>query len=117
MVLTALIISLLVIVLIFIISALPLYFAVKFLGGKTTLFKTIIVAFLTGIITFAINSQFKFGGLIAFLVLVLIYREFFKLKWWKALLVWFVQLVFVALFTFIAIVISGLIGLSLIALI
>jgi len=113
MALSALLTTLLVIVLVFVISALPLYFAVKFLGGKTTLLKTVLVSLLTGIIASAIRSQFRLGVLIAFLVLVWIYREFFKLKWWKAFIVWFVQLVFIALFYFIAVVLlATLIGIS-----
>ena len=55
---------------VFTISALPLHFAVKFLKGRTNIIKTVIVAFMTGIIVAAIEGFFNtFGGLIAFFVL------------------------------------------------
>ena len=98
----------------FIISALPLYFSVKLLKGKTTLLKTIIVTFLSGIIVTAIENFFQwFGGLIAFIILIWIYHEVFRLKWWKALVAWFLQFVFILLFyIFFAIFFASIIGVS-----
>ena len=84
---------------IFTISSLPLYFSVKLLNGKTTLLKTALVTFILGIIVTAIQNFFKgFGGLIAFFILIWIYHEVFRLKWWKALVAWFMQFIFIAVF-------------------
>ena len=93
------VISLIAMVVVFILSALPLYFSVKFLGGKTTLLKTVMVAFISGIIVTAIKYQFQaFGGIIAFLILIWIYHEVFRLRWIKAFLAWILQFVFIILF-------------------
>ena len=101
----------------FILSALPLYFAVKFLGGKTSLLKTMLVVILGGIVVTAIRSYFKIlGGLIAFIVLIWIYREMFRLKWIKAFLAWLLQFVFLAIFYIIAFLLALLFGLGALAL-
>lgn len=93
-----LLIKALIIILIFIISSLPLYFAVKILRGKTSFLKAILITLITGIIVSAIEFTFKiWGGLIAFLILIFIYREAFRLKWWKAIFVWILQLIFIVL--------------------
>jgi len=84
---------------IFFVSALPLYFAVSLLGGKTTWLKTALIVFVSGILVSVISSYFHaWGSLIAFLVLIWIYHEAFQLKWWKAFLAWLLQFVFIAIF-------------------
>jgi hypothetical protein len=93
----ALIISILVIILLFVISALPLYLAVKVLGGKTNIIKTILVMIVAGILTAIITAIFPFGGIIAFILLIWIYHEMFRLKWIKALIAWVLQLIFIFL--------------------
>jgi len=109
-----LLIGLLWIVVIFLISALPLYLAVKVLKGKTTLLKTAFITLISGIVVAAIQHFFRFwGGLIAFLILIWIYHEAFRLKWVKAFLAWVLQFVFLALFYFIAVALGfTLIGIS-----
>ena len=83
------------------ISSLPLHFSVKFLNGRTNILKTILVSFFSGLLVSAVQNYFRWlGGLIAFLLLIWIYHEIFRLKWWKASIVWLIQLVFVALFYF-----------------
>ncbi|MFH2020160.1 MAG: hypothetical protein ABIJ34_02035 [archaeon] len=110
----ALIIAFIVTVLVFIISALPLHFSIKFLGGKTDLLKTIMVVLISGVIVSAVKYQFKlFGGLIAFFILIWIYHEVFRLKWWKAFVAWFLQFVFIAIFyAVIALLSAAVIGFS-----
>jgi len=99
MALTNILVRIIIISLIFVISSLPLYFAIKALGGKTSFLKAILITIVSGIIVSAIEFRFQvWGGLIAFLILVVIYREAFRLKWWKAFFVWFLQLVFIVLF-------------------
>ncbi len=103
---------------VFLISSLPLYFAVKSLKGKTTLLKTVLVTFVTGIVVSAIRTQFEiFGGIIAFFVLIWIYHEVFRLKWIKAFLAWILQFVFIILFyLIIGLILAALLGVSLLAL-
>lgn len=118
MVLSELFISLIAMIFVFILSTLPLYFSVKFFGGKTTLLKTVIVTFVSGIIVTAIKYQFKtFGGVIAFFILIWIYHEVFRLKWVKAFLAWILQFVFIALFYILALFFAALLlGVSILAL-
>jgi hypothetical protein len=79
-------------VFIFLLSALPLHILVKILGGKTNLFKTAFVSLIAGVIVALIKDAFStFGGLFAFVFLIWIYREAFRLKWLKAFLVWLLQ--------------------------
>jgi len=89
-------------IVIFIISSIPLYLAVKSLNGKTSLLKTAFITLITGLVMAAIQYTFKtFGGLIAFFVLIWIYHEVFRLKWLKAFLVWILHLIFIIIFYFI----------------
>lgn len=105
--------SILVKILIFIISAIPLYIAVKFLGGKTTILRTAIIAFLSGIAVSLIQEFFKtFGAIIAFIFLIWVYHEAFKLKWWKAFVAWFLQFIVIGLLMAFAIFVLALIGIS-----
>lgn len=89
-------------VIVFILSGLPLYFAVKFLGGKGSLLKVLFVSLITGIIISAIKETFQWGWLLAFFILIWIYHEAFRLKWWKASIVWLIQLGFFLLLSFLA---------------
>jgi hypothetical protein len=92
----------------FIISSLPLYLSVKFLGGKTSILKTVFISIAVGIIVTAIKSYFStWGGLIAFFMMIWIYHEAFRLKWIKALLAWILQFVFVIIMYFIMSLILG----------
>ncbi|MDD5087037.1 MAG: hypothetical protein PHV16_04765 [Candidatus Nanoarchaeia archaeon] len=110
---TAVIIAFLILIIIFLISALPLYFAVKLLNGKTTLFKTAIVTLISGIIVSIINFLFRtWGALIAFIVLIWIYHEVFRLKWYKAALVWLIHLAFIVVFNFIFGLIAAILGIT-----
>lgn len=91
-------ISILVTVIIFILSSLPLYFAVKLLGGNTNLLKTALVALIAGIVVAVIESFFSiWGGLIAFMLLLFIYKGMFGIGWLRAFLVWVIQLVIIVL--------------------
>ncbi len=118
MALSAVLIGMGIMLLAFILSSLPLYFAVKFLGGKTSLLKTMLVTFLTGLIVAAVKSQFRLGWLIAFFILIWIYHEVFRLKWLKAVIAWVLQFVFIAIFYGVAaIILAALIGITVLGLI
>lgn len=92
-------ITILVLILLFLIIALPLHLAVRFMGGRTTILKSFLVVVLTGVLSALIYANFKYGGIIAFLLLIWIYREMFRLKWIKAVLVWVIEIVLIVIFT------------------
>ena len=94
----------------FIISAIPLHIAARMLGGKSSIFKAIITNIIIGLVIAAIHLFFPFANIIAFIALIWIYREMFRLKWFKAFLVWIIQITL----TFIFILIFGILfGISL----
>lgn len=95
------------IVIILIISALPLYFAVKMLGGDATIFKVIMVNVAVGIIGAVLDAP-----LIAFLLLLFVYKSLFNLSWFGALGAWLLQFVVAGLL----IVASVVLGLGLVVL-
>jgi len=89
-------ISAIITLVIFIVSAFPLHKAVKIFKGKTKFHKTLFVVIISGIVILLINSIFTvWAGIIAFIFLIWIYRKAFKLKWHKALMVWALHLAFV----------------------
>ena len=68
---TTLLVTVLIVAIFFLISAIPLYLAVNFLGGKTSLLKTAFITLIAGFIVGVIQITLKtWGGLIAFLVLL-----------------------------------------------
>jgi hypothetical protein len=79
---------------IFILSALPLYFSVKLLGGRASILKVIFVNLLVAIVAIAINILFNsWIGLITFILMLWIYKDFFRLGWIRAILAWLLQFV------------------------
>jgi hypothetical protein len=97
------IVAILVLILIFLVAALPLHFAVRLLGGRTTWLKSAGVNLLVGIITSLVHEFFPLlGFIIGFVLMLIIYRLLFRLRWWKTIVVWLLQAVFVALFVLLA---------------
>jgi len=86
--------TIIVFIIAFIIASLPLYFAVKFLGGKTSILKVIgvhfIVAVVIAFIQFFINI---FAGIITFIAMLWIYKEMFQLGWIRSLLAWLLSII------------------------
>ncbi len=96
-------ISILTILLVIIISSLPLYLAVSLLGGKVSILRAFLVMIATGIISIIVNIIFPiWGTLVALIILIWVFHEVFRLKWFKAILAWILWLIFVLLFLFIA---------------
>ncbi|MAE13036.1 hypothetical protein CMO92_00585 [Candidatus Woesearchaeota archaeon] len=92
------ILNILILALILFISALPLYLAVTLLGGKATIIKVLIVEFITTIALIILQFILpKWGFIVGFLLLLYIYREMFRLKWWKTILAWLLKGVIVFL--------------------
>ena len=92
----------------FIISAIPLWLAVKMLGGRGSVFRVIGVNLLVGLVAFAVRAVFStWAGLIAFILMIWIYKDFFRLGWIRALLAWLLQFVVAALLLVLAVVLFG----------
>jgi hypothetical protein len=88
--------------LVIVISSLPLYFAVKVLGGKAGLLKVFLVNIIIAIVIPLILGYFGFSGgivagIISFLLMLAVYVIFFKIGFIRALLAWLLQLVFIFL--------------------
>ena len=87
---------------IFAISSIPLYLAVKALKGKTTFAEVIMVNLIAAIIISILNTFLSiWGGIIPFILVIFIYKVVFELSWWKSLLAWFLQFVIVIILLFI----------------
>ncbi len=99
-----------VILLSFIVASFPLYLSVKMLGGRTSLLRAVGVNLVVGIVTSLLYIFFSPIAIVVFLVAVVLYREMFRLRWWKAFLVWFIQ---IFLSVLLALLLSVLIGMSL----
>lgn len=110
---TGMIVEIIIAILIFLISGIPLFISVHLLGGKTSILRAAIVLFLGGLVFgFLSELAIPLASLLAFVTLIWVYRELFRLKWWKAFVVWFLQF----LVLYIIIVFFGLIGLGTIGL-
>ncbi len=109
MVLEQTLFNLFIFVVIIVISSLPLYFAVVFLGGKTTILKTFLVMILVAIVSAVIKTALPlFGTFLAWLLLIWIFHEFFRLKYFKAFIAWVLWIIFVVVLNFLI----GLLGLG-----
>jgi len=98
---------------IFCISAFPLYFAVSIFRKKVSFLSVLLVTLISGFLITALNSYFKvWGFLISFLILILVYREVFRLKWFNAFIVWVLQFLFIVLFIGLSALIAALLGFS-----
>lgn len=108
-----LLIATLVLFLGFLVSALPLHLAVKTLNGKTNILKTILVMVLGGFIVALVRSVIGiFGGLFAFIVLIWLYRIAFRMGWLRAIMVWLLQFVFLALFFILGVLFFGVVWMT-----
>ncbi len=92
----------------FLISILPLHFSVKLFGGKTSILKTGAIVILSTIILL-ILKQFVTWYLVSFVLLIFIYKSAFSLSWIRALLAWFMQFFIVGFIVFIVFLITGII--------
>ena len=82
------------------ILAIPLYITVGLLGGRRSIVTVIIVNLLTGFLFFAMQTTYPvWGWFVAFLLSVWLYREIFRLRWWKAIVAYFLQFVLLFLFS------------------
>ncbi len=99
--------------LIIVISSLPLYFAVKILGGDASIIKVFFTNLIVGLIGFGLTSMFGLGSLLILIVTVFLYMFIFDLGIIRAIIAWLLQYVIAAvLFAFILIVFGVELGLS-----
>jgi hypothetical protein len=97
-------------ILIWIITAIPLYLAVKLIGGKTSLIKVIFVNFLVGFLTtFLYETIGLWAAIVSFIAMLLVYKIAFRVGWIRAFLAWITQFILIAIF----VVAGTLIGISL----
>jgi hypothetical protein len=89
--------AMIVIVLVFIITAIPLNIAVHLLGGNSNLLKTAFVNLIVGLIGAVIYGFLPFGGLLAFIALLFIYKMMFGLSFLRAFLAWGLQFIIAGL--------------------
>lgn len=86
------IIALLIIAVIFIVAALPLHISLKLMRARTTILKTVLVSIIAGIAVYVIRSEFGiWGGLIAFLAMLFIYKVAFRIGLLRAFVAWLLQ--------------------------
>lgn len=83
------------VIIVIVVSALPLYLAVTFLGGRTSILKTFLVMIITALVVSMVSATIPFGGIIAFILLIWIYKEMFQMGWLRAFLAWILQIVFI----------------------
>jgi hypothetical protein len=88
-------------VIVIVLSSVPLYIAVKLMGGHTGILKVIIVNIIVALAVSYITSTFNFwAGALSFIVMLFIYKVMFKLSWLKAFLAWILQFIIIALIIF-----------------
>src|SRR3989339_1462294 len=81
-----------------ILSALPLYFAVKLVGGEAGIVKVILIGLLLSLASFgAANFIGNFAGIFMLIITLFIYQIAFKISLIKAFIAWIMQYVFVFL--------------------
>jgi hypothetical protein len=88
--------TILITLVIIIISALPLHLAVVFLNGRTSILRTFLVMLVVGVLSSVVISFLPFWGVfIAWILLIWIFHEMFRLKWVKAVIAWVLWLIFI----------------------
>ena len=83
------------------ISALPLYFAVKYMGGEASILKVLLANLIVGVIYFFVPS------LIAFVLLLFVYKAMFELSWSGALGAWILQIIIAIILGFVFVILGA----------
>jgi len=90
-----------------VISSLPLYLAVKFMGGKSSVIRVIFVNFIMAaiVVYLGIQRELVFLGIAAFLSTLIVYKIIFRLSLFRALLAWVLQyIIAIGLFALILVI-------------
>ena len=100
----------LLVIIVMIVSALPLYLAVKFVGGEAGIVKIILMSL---VLSFASLGAARFIGLFAGLVMLIgtliVYKLAFKISLLKAFIAWVLQYVFVFVAVVVVMFLMGLV--------
>ena len=96
--------NIVVIIGVLVVSALPLYFAVKFVGGEAGIVKVILIGLLLSLASIgAYHFIGIFAGMFMLIATLLVYKIAFRLSFLKAFIAWVLQYVFVVLAFFIVV--------------
>ncbi len=86
-----------------ILTAIPLYFAVIFLGGKTTIAKTVLVNLLCAVVLAFIRDYLgKSAGIAGFFSVIFVYKVIFEIGWLRAFLLILLEGAFIQVFSVVA---------------
>ncbi|MBN2567619.1 hypothetical protein JXB02_06075 [Candidatus Woesearchaeota archaeon] len=93
---------------IMVLSSVPLYLAIRLLGGEATLFRVIVMNIIAGFIAGLLRDALPgfIGAVIAFLGLLFIYKHSFRLGWLRTFVAWLLQF-FIAAIIIVLIVMIG----------
>jgi hypothetical protein len=81
---------------IIVISSIPLYLAVKLMGGRGGIIRVIIVNVLVGLLVSWLGSTINiFVAAATFILMLFIYKVMFKLSWLKAFFAWILQFIII----------------------
>ncbi|MBW6451434.1 MAG: hypothetical protein K0B02_01775 [DPANN group archaeon] len=94
------------IAIVLIISAIPLYFSIKLLGGQASFLKVILVNLAAGLILSVFELILGVGGILGFVILIFIYKEMFDMTYIGAFLAWLLQFIIALILILIFIVIG-----------
>jgi len=94
--------ALLIVWVLIVISSLPLYLSLKlFFAKRVSILRVFLVNLIVGFIVSLVKYYFEiFGGIIAFFLLLLIYKIAFGIGWIRAVLVWLLQFAVLAALMF-----------------
>ena len=89
-----------------VVSSLPLYLSVKFMGGRSSIIRVIFVNFIMAAIFVYIGLYVNaYFGIAAFLATLLVYKIIFRLSLFKAALAWVLQyIIAIGLFALILVI-------------
>lgn len=106
---------------VFAISSIPLFIAVKALKGKTTFAEVILVNIILAVII-AVARHFLslwsvtagiIGSVVIFALIIVIYKAVFQLGWLRAVLAWFLQFIILAILIAFVLAIEFALGMAL----
>lgn len=95
--------SLLIIIALIVLSSLPLYISLKiFFARKVSILRVFLVNIIVGFVISLANYYFEiFGGMVAFILLLIAYKIAFGIGWIRAFLVWLLQFAVLAALMFV----------------
>jgi hypothetical protein len=98
----------LIIILVWVATSLPLFFAAKMMGGDASLFKVFLTNTLITLASLAAAWFFGFGGLFVFLLSIPIYMLMFQLGFLKAIFALLIQYILAIILAYAIIIFFGL---------